>query len=433
MTHNHRDNPIPEPPKPRDGIESWLDVLTSMLSLPPSQRTQVRDELEDHLRSRVDDLLIHGKAESDAITTAIAELGETAQLARHISSANRTPKSFRRFAMNATFFVLAGSILTASVSMMMPSAPQQQTGSAAETETMLAAPEEIAYASLLDSFTVDVRNASLADLIEQIDRNIERPLIVHWQLIADLGYDRDAPVDIDADAIPAGLALTILAERTERDLKDSIAVLEKDNRIEIGTRSQFDRRTREERIYDLSMFASKLPEPATQDTMLQIRELLQSHVSPDSWVNLGGDAAAATILNTTLVVSAPDRIHTEVTALLSKLIEQHQAQQREERTRTQHAIAQIKEEYLSVREQMVSTKLEMRRLTDEINLVSRTSPASNDPDPEAKRKEIHQRYEDISREYQTRQYELDELKSRYDYLESKLIESEYQELIALLD
>lgn len=125
MTRTPRNNPTPTPPTSRDGIDAWLDVLTSMLALPPSQRAQVRDELEDHLRSRVDDLLIAGSPEPEAVRTAIAELGETAQLARHITSANHTPKSFRRFAMNATFFVLAGSILTASVSMMMPNAPQQ--------------------------------------------------------------------------------------------------------------------------------------------------------------------------------------------------------------------------------------------------------------------------------------------------------------------
>ncbi|MCR9077305.1 MAG: permease prefix domain 1-containing protein, partial [bacterium] len=97
------------PPSNRDAIESWLDVLVSMLNLPSSQRDQVRDELEDHLRSRVDDLLIMGKPEPEAIQAAIHELGETAELAKLISTASRTRTPFRRFAMNATFFVLAGS------------------------------------------------------------------------------------------------------------------------------------------------------------------------------------------------------------------------------------------------------------------------------------------------------------------------------------
>lgn len=363
MTHTNRDIPPPNPsPASRDGIESWLDVLTSMLSLPPSQRTQVRDELEDHLRSRVDDLLIMGTPEPEAIRTAIAELGETAQLARHISTANRTPKSFRRFAMNATFFVLAGSVLTASVSMMMPNAPQQQTDSIAEAKIVFATPEATEYANLLDSFTVDVRDASLANLLEQIDRNIERPLIVHWQLLADLGFDREAPVDIDSDPISAELALTILEERTERDLHDSIAVLEKHDQIEIGIRSQFDRRTREERIYDLSMFASERPAPATENTMVQIRELLQSHVSPEAWVNLGGDTASATVLNTTLVVSAPDRIHTQIDALLSKLIAQHEAQQQEAYMHSQRGMDRIRAEYTSAREKYLRDTRELAQV-----------------------------------------------------------------------
>ena len=59
MRSSRAPNPLPSS---RDAIDSWLDVLVSMLNLPGSQRDQVRDELEDHLRSRVDDLLIMGKS-----------------------------------------------------------------------------------------------------------------------------------------------------------------------------------------------------------------------------------------------------------------------------------------------------------------------------------------------------------------------------------
>ena len=81
-------------------------MLTSMLSLPESQRAQVRDELEDHLRSRVDDLLITGTPESEAIRIAVAELGETAELAKLISHAH-TRINPRRRIMNIALITAA--------------------------------------------------------------------------------------------------------------------------------------------------------------------------------------------------------------------------------------------------------------------------------------------------------------------------------------
>ena len=93
-------------PSNRDSIASWLDVLTSMLSLPEGQREQVRDELEDHLRSRVDDLLITGTPEPEAIRIAVAELGETAELAKLISHAH-TRSNPRRRMMNIALITAA--------------------------------------------------------------------------------------------------------------------------------------------------------------------------------------------------------------------------------------------------------------------------------------------------------------------------------------
>ncbi len=93
-------------PSNRDSIGSWLDVLTSMLSLPEGERLQVRDELEDHLRSRVDDLLITGTAEPEAVRVAVAELGETAELAKLITHAHVRAHPRRR-TMNIALMTVA--------------------------------------------------------------------------------------------------------------------------------------------------------------------------------------------------------------------------------------------------------------------------------------------------------------------------------------
>jgi hypothetical protein len=99
-------------PSRRDAVSDWLDLFVRLLGLPASESAQVLDELEDHLRSRVDDLLITGASEPEAVRRAVAELGETASLAQGFRHARRNPR--RRFAMHAALFIVAGSALALS-------------------------------------------------------------------------------------------------------------------------------------------------------------------------------------------------------------------------------------------------------------------------------------------------------------------------------
>lgn len=438
MTHPSKDNPNPEPsvsrdgpaphdgPAPRDGVDSWLDVLTSMLALPPSQRAQVRDELEDHLRSRVDDLLIAGKPEPEAIRTAIAELGETAQLARHISSANRTPKSFRRFAMNATFFVLAGSILTAGVSMMMPTNTNITHSGA--TDAIVAETAEVKE-PLRHSFNherepaVDVLQsiATAYGLSFRFSDGVRKShsgkTILSTQLNTFKGdYTLQEAVDAIQTRMHMTYGETVLA-MTDTEL--ILMTLEEHRRMQV-----------EIHAYPFPAWA------ASSDEQLNFAFAVEQLIKTKHDL----DYTTIQSVNGTLVVAASPEVHEQIVGLdkqLDTLYQQSQqataAQREARRANREHAIAQIKDEYLSVRTQIVSTQKEMQRLADKMDQASRSSPAATVPDPEAKWKEIRQRYEDLSAEYQTLNYKLDELKSRYEYLESKLIESEYEELIALLD
>ena len=439
MTHTNMDKPQPNPPTTRDGIDSWLDVLTSMLALPPSQRAQVRDELEDHLRSRVDDLLIAGKPEPEAIRTAIAELGETAQLARHISSANRTPRSFRRFAMNATFFVLAGSILTAGVSMMMPNAPQQQTNATTEARSIAPSQEQPTDANPFGTIKIEVRVASLGEMFQKLESNTDRPLIVHWDQISNLGFNRDSLIDIDAQPINANLVLTILAERTEQASSDSIAVLQTENRIEIGTRSQFDRRTREQRIYDLSIFEdisasfvrrlnTRMPAQGNYNTMKTILALLQEQISPNDWDRLGGELASAGILNQTLVVTAPERMHIQIKSMLYDLHQQHIEQLREHQQYQQRSIERLNDAFSALRESLKNVRMQIRTKQEELKRVG-ISPFDKVTDP-AERVVAEERAKNLQAHIEELKLQEQELERRHSQYQSMIISYEFKELIS---
>ncbi len=430
------------PPSNRDTIESWLDVLVSMLNLPSSQRDQVRDELEDHLRSRVDDLLIMGKSEPDAIQTAIQELGETAELAKLISSASRTRTPFRRFAMNATFFVLAGSIMTASISMMMP------TSSHNGSNTMISHTEETvpvtaAAADPFESFTIAVRNATFGELFDQIEQHADRPLIIHWDMLEEFGFSSDTPINIDSNPINARLVFTILAERTEQVFYNSMAAFERPDRIEIGNRDQFDRRTTVKRVYDLSDFAqprlhdssnsnqSSRMAAHTQNTIQRVMDLMHGHVSSRDWTSMGGSLATSSALNSTLVVTAPERMHEEIRVLLDELVAQHQRQQRELQTQSQDAIDRIRAEYEIAKQKYLAKSNDYGRIELQGRQIEQRMEQGELSGPEFEKSQAQ--LGDLSLMLQELRLELQEQERRYESLQSLLIHAESDQLRAGLN
>lgn len=54
----------------RDPIDRWLDVFVRLLRVPKADAKRIRDELEDHLRARVDDLMLIVHAEPEAVRVA---------------------------------------------------------------------------------------------------------------------------------------------------------------------------------------------------------------------------------------------------------------------------------------------------------------------------------------------------------------------------
>lgn len=97
-----------------DSTRSWLDVLEKLLPVPEQERKAIRDELASHLRERVRDLTIAGVSEHEAVRTAIAELGDAAELAKSYQNVKSGwPNWARSHAMKiaATSVVVAGLVV----------------------------------------------------------------------------------------------------------------------------------------------------------------------------------------------------------------------------------------------------------------------------------------------------------------------------------
>jgi hypothetical protein len=292
---------------------SWLAVLVRMLRLPERQRVAIRDELEEHLRERVRDLVLAGRAEADAQREAVEELGETAQLARRLEHANRSP--VRRRIMNLSLiglgglFVTAGALTVSSVT-NTPYVSVYQ-GLDDQTEPPPA----------LEELTMPIAAGStLEDVVATMDAAIPEAVLVRWDEIECVGGNRSMVLGVAIDSIPvaaAGKLVTqALAEIGPYEWRYG------DRVIELAHRDRFDQREIVLVSYRigplLEALAVKL-ELTTDGARNQVVSLVHELVDADSWRANGGRLAGLQMVGGTLFVEAPRRMQARVQWIIEEL------------------------------------------------------------------------------------------------------------------
>ncbi|MEM9082648.1 MAG: permease prefix domain 1-containing protein, partial [Planctomycetota bacterium] len=125
-SHTARASQAAESSAPRDAIAEWLAVFSRTLAVPKREAEEVLAELEDHLRTRVDDLMIGGVSEPEAIRQAITELGETVELARRFRESHtirRRRSMIQALTLCGVAAALGLSVFTASTNQQAALAP----------------------------------------------------------------------------------------------------------------------------------------------------------------------------------------------------------------------------------------------------------------------------------------------------------------------
>lgn len=321
----------PVRPSTRDPIAQWLDVFTSLLALPASEADRIRDELEDHLRTRVDDLLILGMTEPEAIQKAVTELGETAQLARNFRSV-RT-HSRRRIAMHTALFAVVGLALSVSIAGFLPGTPGALPGPVAVVQPEESGPETLG---------VDLEGGTLEGMLSTIAEATGARLFVHWQAIEGFsGLTRETEVG----AIPS----KNLDGAKVRQLLNSMLGLEGDGELtvrtegdlmEVATRAYFDAIETVTVDYDVSKLVPAKHVLDFTSEGQRLKENLEIIVEPDCWLDNGGQSTL-TFSGSVLTVRAPKRIQEMVGQYIAKL--EHAERERGERAAKAENEARSKE------------------------------------------------------------------------------------------
>lgn len=425
-------------PSSRDSIASWLDVLTSMLSLSETQREQVRDELEDHIRSRVDDLLITGTPEPEAIRTAVAELGETAELAKLISHAH-TRTNPRRRIMNIALITaaIAGlsvggiSLNSGGAGQVMPSSH----GTALVIDTDRSATDDQAQ-------SFEMARSSMDDVLNEIAIKFDREL--------ELSQDARA-----GDLSRQYYSLNLNSFAGDYTFKGVIAAFKNsfsedvygyeltttDTTIRIESYDEYQRGTIETQVH-------------AGPTWMNSNEIALYAISLGNLLSVKHDLQFASIevIGGVIVVAAPQNIQTEVIKMMNELeasvmrrLEQKEAKEerirnaqllfqaeraqkvQEESARSaamfEQTVKSLQDELDSARSKFLASKAQIRLIEAEF---STAKPGQDAAQRDAQLLSLESAYDEA-------QLQLAENEDRYTYLRSRMLDSQYAQLFSGLE
>jgi hypothetical protein len=328
MTQHKRQDVIDDPldalasqPDAGSAIDAWLAVFARLMHLPESTRQSIRMELREHLRERVRDLLLSsGPAlidERDAVHTAIEELGETAELARRFEAANQSNR--RRMLMHATLMLAGAGAIVAGVVTFSNSNNSANSVAVSRFEAGELAhepPESLIKMKITLPEDTTLRNA-VASIAEQAKLGV----IVDWGAMQDNGITTDETMGVSVTEIPAGEALTLIAESasTREARLDWRA---RNGSVEFGLRNALDRREIELVTYDVTTTINLIAGNFTDSkdkAAEQVLSLLTELVTPEYWRDNGGDLAQMRLVGGRLFVEAPTRTHAKVKWILDQL------------------------------------------------------------------------------------------------------------------
>ena len=203
-------------------FDSYLSLLSKCLRLSGQQRGELADELQDHLETRLGELLARGKSREEAVRAALDEFGDAALLADRFSRlASRHKRRFVVRTVTASAAVVAAVVLI-TVSLAPPGpdgvgpepvVAQQGTAEApgvvpgavdpaAETPASVALTVEQEAVAALDARLghplpeARFEGVALREAVKLVAELTEADVLFDEQAITEEGLNVDDPVDL---------------------------------------------------------------------------------------------------------------------------------------------------------------------------------------------------------------------------------------------
>ena len=215
-------------------FENYLALVSRLMRLSRAQTALIRDELRDHLETRVSELTESGVDQNDAMRKALEEFGDATVLANHFQSVFQLNQ--RRWMMRFATFSIAGTFLAAVLVMAMWPSPARfgaPSSSIAQEENPFDnssdedlfgndRPEQEGDPFLADSSSVSPDGGNLAR-VETGETTENEPQIatsefIHQQLRKPCNLDFDEQPFIDVmDQLCDEYKMNVILDETARD------------------------------------------------------------------------------------------------------------------------------------------------------------------------------------------------------------------------
>lgn len=310
-------------PGETDPIANWLDILCSLLRLPANEQQSVRDELENHLRERVRDLIVTGTPESQATGAAIDELGDAAALAREFRTARRTP--IRRALMNlAVIGLAAGAAVTSLVALTHGLGPQSANVSVFQP------PATVSQAPRVTIHFEGTHDMPWGEFFGAMGKMAKMPVFVHWTVMS--GLVCNPPIEEGSEAhfrlngdFTLDSAVEFLNDDLGLDPDNRIDFRVRDGRLVFATTAFFDRQETVLATYDLTDLVNQRNAKAAEENsepgnvVEEVTHLITTLVHSEQWSDNGGDRASLTHYGSKLFVKAPKRFQPQIQWILTEV------------------------------------------------------------------------------------------------------------------
>jgi hypothetical protein len=309
-------------PSTRDPIAAWLDVFIPLTGLRGVRAAAVRAELEDHLRSRVDDLLIGGMTEGEAVRRAVEELGATVELSRAFRTAHTEPRR-RRVMQGLIGLAAAAGLGLGTWSVVRPSVP----AGAVQPPTQTAAATGVATSRAEDAgpvIGVQIEADTVEEFFDALAASVGARALVAWETFNDaeaLQPASPAPA-VPTKGVPLSEVLELVSFTWQLESDDlRPAALLRHGVLTIASQSVQDARSIERREYDIGWVYSNEPGADRESEATVLRDTVQSMVARECWIDQGGSLGEIRVLGRTLIVSMPARHYAELESLLKTVRE----------------------------------------------------------------------------------------------------------------
>lgn len=324
---------------PENEFELYLELLGKFLRLRPQQRTEIADELRDHLEVRLEELARGGMSRAEAVRRTLDEFGDAASLADHFSQLAQERR--KRFLMRCTYGTVTAAALVLIVatalwphsashrSVTSPSFAQAGAARSDDSKPQLAplSPADEQVHKKLDEAKIKLEFAETPgrDALDHLRQAFE----IDFVYANDVADELTTPVNLNVQFTElsgrSALQLVVDQIRLSYLIRDGVVQILRPEAAHVVA------------VFDTNPFFGDAPpkrplpgSPVDADTsdafsqyqMLQQlqEELVQAVVTtvqPNSWQQSGGAGSISTY-NGTLIV----RNRTDVVADVSRLMEQ---------------------------------------------------------------------------------------------------------------